>query len=261
MRTNRLCSILLCTTLLAQLANVEVRGQETGSPKFDAEALRMGVVLLAEEGRGVVGVRVANPTDTQVWAIVSIEAPERVQCGGGRKISLAPGKGTLVGCAVDNIVADKEYPITAEIYLDEKSSESAGSKKGNGRFRPSDIEWLQAQLKPLVFPLKMPGVVLSESVSLFAAMGGTAGELVVNEQGLQYINPEKSLAIPTAQMRAVKPSVRRDHWIIVVEYRDGEENKTAVFQRSYGRGTHEGLDLFLRGLMAVYKPKPAAPTQ
>ncbi|MEX1995060.1 MAG: hypothetical protein WD929_10375 [Steroidobacteraceae bacterium] len=249
--------LAMCAVLASPILSEAARGQEAGGSKFDAKALQMTVALMVDKGQGRVGVGITNPSDTQVWANVGIEAPGRVQCGVG-KTSLAPGERTWVLCAVDNIVANKKYPITAEIYLDEKMSVSAGRKEGTGRFRHSDIEWLQNQLKPLVFPLTMTGVVHSDSVSLFATMGGKAGELLVNEEGLQYSNADKTLAIPVAQMLAVKPRIDRQHWIIVVEYQEGEESKTAVFQRSYGRGTHEGLDLFMRGLMAVYRPKATA---
>jgi hypothetical protein len=228
-----------------------------GEPEFDVDKLQLDVTLLVKEGHAEVAVGITNPTDTPIWANVSIDAPERIQCGGGQ--TALPVKNRIwVGCPVDDIVADREYPLTVEVYLDEKLSVPAGKREGKGRFTWSDVEWLQAQLKPLVFPLKMEGVVLSNSESPFAAISGAAGTLVVDEQDLKYSNAKKTLAIPAAQIRAVKPKIQRDHWIIVVEYQDGDKRKTAVFQRSYGRGTHEGLDLFMRGLMAVYKPEPAA---
>lgn len=246
------CSIGVCAALLAPIVN-DVWGQESSAPKFDVDVLQIAVALMPVEGQAHVGVEITNPTDTPIWANVGIEAPDRIQCGDGR--TALPGrKQAWVLCAADNVVADRKYPVTIEIYLDDKLSESAGKRESNARFRQSDVEWLQNQLKPLVFPLKMEGVVHSESVSLFAAMRGRAGTLVVDEQGLQYGNADKSFAIPATQMRAIKPRIDRQHWVITVEYQDGEEKKTAVFQRSYGRGTHEGLDMFMRGLMAVYKP-------
>ena len=244
--------VVFAAALALPLASGSARAQQAGVPKFDIAALRIvGVTLMPIGGKPKVGVGLANPTDASIWVRVTLEAPGPVQCGGGRT-ELPPKQRIWVVCPVDEIVPERDYPVGIAIYLDDKLAEGAGTRQVKARFRKQDVEWLQAQLKPPAFPQSMANVVYSETATALHAFGTVLGALVVDEGGLKYSDKDRTINIASAQMRSVTPKIDRQHWMITVEYRDGTEDKTAVFQRSYFSGGHAGIDEFVRALVFVF---------
>jgi len=226
------------------------RAQEARKPGI-ADVQMRGMVLVPSGGKVRIAVRLENSSDSPIWVNVSVETPGPVRCGGGKTL-IAPRTRMIVACGNDEIVADHDYPVSAAIFLDDKLTEVLGTLAGKGRFAQADIAALRAQLKPPAFPVSMKNVVHSETPSAMAAMSTTVGTLVLDEGGLKYTDKDKTVEIPGAQMQSVRPRIDRQQWTIAVEYQDGAENKTAVFQRSYFSGSHEGLDDFMRGLFFVF---------
>jgi hypothetical protein len=241
--------LAVCVVALVFLLDT-ARAQEARKPDI-ADVQILGVLLVPSDGKVRIAVRLANSTDSPIWANVSVEAPGQVQCGGG-KVPIAPRERMIVACGNDEIAADHDYPVSAAIYLDDKLTEVLGTVAGKGRFAQADIATLQAQLKPPAFPVSMKNVVHSETASAIAAMSTTVGTLALDEGGLKYTDKDKTIEIPSAQMQSIRPRIDRQHWMITVEYQDGAEKKTAVFQRSYFSGSHEGLNDFMRGLIFVF---------
>jgi len=87
-------------------------------------------------------VGLVNHSDNTVWARVTIEATGLTE---GCTITgdLIPNQKTWLGCPLAKITPEFDYSINVTIYVDDKLSNSAGTKQTKARFGKEDVEWLQ----------------------------------------------------------------------------------------------------------------------
>lgn len=106
----------------------------------------VGMTLMPVNGMPKIGVIVDNPTSIPVWVEVRIGSIEPLRCGSGKNQLLA-GERMMILCPATEIVAKKDYPVTAVFDADNDATMHIVTKTRQGRFNKKDVNWLNSQLE------------------------------------------------------------------------------------------------------------------
>jgi|GEM_PF-6712853 len=203
------------STKWIEVAGKEITGIKGGKPTLSLE--------LHNEGQGPewIKVRFDTPGSNTKCEVIKV-----VEWGYNKTFT----------CSLEEILANTDYPVTIDIYLDEKLTRLADTYKTTMRFDDLKVQTFTKWQKPPTLPAVFENVAYEEGQGYTRVLYGATGKartLSVGYGELTYKGEDRNIVIPIGEINSVelwRGNAQHTHAWAVVDYSDAAGNKIIAFQ-------------------------------
>ncbi len=195
--------------------------------------IRGGGLVGKEGGARSIVLLLDNKTDQSIWVRVEFRSPDLAQnCTITRQI-VARGEGQYA-CLQKEIVAEKDYPVSVDTFLDEALSDRLESKATKMSFRSQDVAALTQHLATPGQSITLADVWYRTEESQVMIAYKEVGTLEIAGERLVFTYSSGKVEIPLSSVQRLIPKKRfvffdANEWV-VIEYRMAGKDRVAAFK-------------------------------